>query len=79
MQISVCMKHFVYILFLVVCLVSCNGHSKHWEVLTQVESYIEERPDTALVTLEQIDLSELSGREGKIRFTILHGVRQKLY
>lgn len=74
MQISVCMKHFVYILFLVVCLVSCNGHSKHWEVLTQVESYIEERPDTALVTLEQIDLTELSGKEEKAKYALLYSM-----
>ncbi len=53
-------------------LFSCNGHSKHWETLSQVESYIEERPDSALVVLEQINLSELSGKEEKAKYAVLY-------
>ena len=53
-------------------LFSCNGHSKHWETLSQVESYIEEKPDSALVVLEQIDLSELSGKEEKAKYAVLY-------
>ena len=55
-------------------LFSCNGHSKHWETLSQVESYIEEKPDSALVTLEQIDLSELSGKEEKAKHALLYSM-----
>ena len=55
-------------------LFSCNGHSKHWETLSQIESYIEEKPDSALVTLEQIDLSELSGKEEKAKYALLYSM-----
>lgn len=55
-------------------LFSCNGHSKHWETLSQVESYIEEKPDSALVTLEQIDLSELSDKEEKAKHALLYSM-----
>ena len=53
------MKHYISIIVLAIFLFSCNGHSKHWETLSQVESYIEDRQDIALVLLEQINLSEL--------------------
>lgn len=68
------MKHFWSILFLVICLVSCNSHSVHWDTLSQVESYIEDRPDSALVTLEQIDPSELSGKEEKAKHALLYSM-----
>lgn len=69
------MKHFWSILFLVICLASCNSHSEHWDdTLSQVESYIEERPDSALVVLEQIDLSELSGKEEKAKHALLYSM-----
>lgn len=68
------MKHFLTILFLVICLASCNSHSAHWDTLSQVESYIEEKPDSALVTLEQIDLSELSGKEEKAKYALLYSM-----
>ena len=66
------MKHFLTIIFLVICLASCNSHSTHWDTLSQVESYIEERPDSALVVLEQINLSELSGKEEKAKYAVLY-------
>ena len=68
------MKHFLTIIFLVICLASCNSHSTHWDTLSQVESYIEERPDSALVVLEQIDLSELSGKEEKAKHALLYSM-----
>lgn len=68
------MKHFWSILFLVICLASCNSHSTHWDTLSQVESYIEEKPDSALVTLEQIDISELSGKEEKAKYSLLYSM-----
>lgn len=66
------MKHYISIIVLAIFLFSCNGHSKHWETLSQVESYIEERPDSALVVLEQINLSELSGKEEKAKYAVLY-------
>lgn len=68
------MKHYISIIILAIFLFSCNGHSKHWETLSQVESYIEEKPDSALVTLEQIDLSELSGKEDKAKYALLYSM-----
>ena len=68
------MKHFLSILFLVLCLASCNSHSEHWNTLSQVESYLEERPDSALVVLEQIDISELSGKEEKAKHALLYSM-----
>lgn len=68
------MKHYISIIILAIFLFSCNGHSKHWETLSQVESYIEEKPDSALVTLEQIDLSELSGKDERAKHALLYSM-----
>ena len=68
------MKHFLSILFLVLCLASCNSHSTHWDTLSQVESYIEEKPDSALVLLEQINTSELSCKEEKAKHALLYSM-----
>lgn len=69
-----CMKHYLSIIILAICLISCNSHSKHWDTLFQVESYIEERPDSALVVLEQINTSELSGKEEKAKHALLYSM-----
>lgn len=68
------MKYFLSILILVICLASCSNHSAHWDTLSMVESYIEERPDSALVTLERIDISELSGKEEKAKYALLYSM-----
>lgn len=57
-----------------ICLISCNSYSKHWDTLSQVESYIEERPDSALVVLEQINTAELSGKEEKAKHALLYSM-----
>lgn len=69
-----CMEHYLSVIILVICLVSCNSHSEHWQTLSQVESYIEEKPDSALVALEQINLSELSGKEEKAKHALLYSM-----
>ena len=53
------MKRYIIILIVLLSLASCTKHSEHWETLAQVESYIEERPDSALVVLQGIDNEEL--------------------
>ena len=68
------MKHYISIIILAIFLFSCNGHSKHWEAISQVESYIEERPDSALVVLEQIVPSELSSKEEKAKYSLLYSM-----
>ena len=68
------MKHFYFTFLLVICLTSCNSHSVHWDTLSQVESYIEERPDSALVVLEQLNTSELSCKEEKAKHALLYSM-----
>ena len=59
---------------LVICLVSCNRYSVYWKTLSQVESYIEKNPDSAFVVLEQIDISELLGKEEKAKYALLYSM-----
>lgn len=66
------MKHFYFTFLLVICLTSCNSHSTHWDTLSQVESYIEERPDSALVVLGQINTAELSDKAEKAKYAVLY-------
>ena len=73
-NICMCMKHYISVIILAICLISCNSHSKHWDTLSQVESYIEERPDSALVVLEQINTSELSCKEEKAKHALLYSM-----
>ena len=68
------MKNCWLTLSFIICLASCNSHSPHWEAISQVESYIEERPDSALVVLEQIDPSVLSGKEEKAKHALLYSM-----
>ena len=68
------MKNYWLTLSFIICLASCNSHSPHWEAISQVESYIEERPDSALVVLEQIDPSVLSGKEEKAKHALLYSM-----
>lgn len=68
------MKNYWLTLSFIICLASCNSHSPHWEAISQVESYIEERPDSALVVLEQIDPSVLSGKEERAKHALLYSM-----
>ena len=66
------MRHYISIIILVLCLVACNRHSKHWETLMQVETFIVQRPDSALAVLEHINISELKGKEDRARYALLY-------
>ena len=63
--------HYIYILAIISCLASCTPHSKHWETLMQVESFIEERPDSALTVLQGMDKEALSGKEEEAKHALL--------
>ena len=65
------MKHYIAFIILALSMVACSQHSKHWEILTQVESYIEESPDSALNVLQGMDKDELSGMEEKAKHALL--------
>ena len=65
------MKRLLFILAFALTFVSCNRHSEHWNTLSNVESYIVEHPDSALIVLEQIDISELSSKEERAKHALL--------
>ena len=65
------MKRYIIILIVFLSLASCTKHSEHWETLAQVESYIEERPDSALVVLQGIETDELVGDEERAKHALL--------
>lgn len=52
-------------------MLSCSRHSVHWETLTQVETFIEEQPDSALTALQRIDVQELAGKEERAKYALL--------
>ena len=68
------MKHYLSVIILAICLISCNSHSHCRETLSQMESYIEERPDSALAVLKQMNASELFGKEEKAKHALLYSM-----
>ncbi|MBO5074366.1 MAG: hypothetical protein J6C35_03530 [Bacteroidales bacterium] len=65
------MKQYIIVIILALCLASCGQHSKHWETLTQVESFMEERPDSVLAVLQGIEIGDLSSKEEKAKHALL--------
>lgn len=63
--------YYIHILGIIFCLASCTPHSKHWETLMQVESFMEERPDRALTVLQELDKEDLSGKEEHAKYALL--------
>ena len=66
------MKPFdVYIISVILCLISCKNHSQEWEKLQEVETYIEEHADSALLVLQDIRPENLSNKEEKAKHALL--------
>ena len=65
------MKRLITILLLTLSLTACNRHSEHWTTITDMESIIEEQPDSALVVLQAIDTDELVGDEEQAKHALL--------
>jgi len=67
------MKVHLFLLSIVVpfVLFSC-GRSRMLAHLEDIESYIQERPDSALAVLDSIDRTRLSGRKEKALFSLLN-------
>lgn len=61
------------ILWLILCC-ACSPRSPYWSSITEVDSYIEERPDSALWVLEQIDASQLINKEEKAKYALLYSM-----
>ena len=65
------MRRFIIIFTLALCLVACNRHSEHWATITEMETIIEERPDSVLNVLQAIDTDELIGDEERAKHALL--------
>ena len=65
------MKRLLFILALTLTLVACNRHSEHWATITEMETIIEERPDSVLNVLQAIDTDELIGDKERAKHALL--------
>ena len=65
------MRRLLFILVLTLTLVACNRHSEHWATITEMETIIEERPDSVLNVLQSIDTDELIGDEERAKHALL--------
>lgn len=70
------MRLSIYILLLAFCVASCNRHSSEWEAVNRVETYIEEKPDSALAVLQDIDRNSLAGRAERAKYALLLSMAQ---
>ena len=73
MRINTLKKYALYC-FAIVCLISCNKRADYYNTLLQVESQIEENPQEALTTLQQIDTDNLSGRRTRAKYSLLYSI-----
>ena len=65
------MRKYIIALAVVLSFMACNRHSEHWVALCQVETFIEEQPDSALVVLQGIDAVDLSSAEERAKHALL--------
>ena len=65
------MKRLLFILVFAATFVACERHSEHWSTITEMESIIEERPDSVLNVLQAIDINELIGDEERAKHALL--------
>lgn len=65
------MRRLLFILALTLTLVACNRHSEHWATITEMETIIEEQPDSVLNVLQAIDTDELIGDEERAKHALL--------
>ena len=65
------MKRLLFILVFAATFVACERHSEHWTTITEMETIIEERPDSVLNVLQSIDTDELIGDEERAKHALL--------
>ena len=65
------MKRLLFILVFAATFVACNRHSEHWSTITEMETIIEERPDSVLNVLQAIDTDKLIGDEERAKHALL--------
>ena len=65
------MKRLLFILAFAATFVACEHHSEHWATITEMETIIEECPDSVLNVLQSIDTDELIGDEERAKHAVL--------
>ncbi len=61
-----------FIMGLVLIILSCSErYSEHWSKITEVESYIEEHPDSALTVLQNIPAENILNTEERAKYALL--------
>ena len=65
------MRYFLLFAATLFCLTSCSRHSEHWTTITNMERIIDERPDSVLNVLPEIDTDELVGDEERAKHAVL--------
>ena len=63
--------YYIYIIGTILCLTSCKNHSEEWERLQDVETYIEEQPDSALAMLQDSRPENLATPEEQAKHALL--------
>lgn len=63
--------YYIYIIGIILCLASCKRHSQEWEKLQDVETYIEEQPDSALAVLQDIRPENLATPKEQAKHALL--------
>lgn len=63
-----------YLLLSIVLLQSCKVSSRYIEILDDAESYMDERPDSALAVLRAMDPDMFPGRKAKAKYALLHSI-----
>lgn len=68
------MRRFAVILPVVIIIVGCGGRREMAEHLADIASYINDKPDSALVELRAIDMNALHSRKYKAQHSLLHAM-----
>lgn len=74
MYFPVVMKHFRQILSILILLILCSCHDRQMDRMKDIESYIQNRPDSALVELQSIPSSSLKSRREQALYSLLNSM-----
>lgn len=67
-------SYFVLLAAALMSLASCTVRKAQWNALLDVESYIEEHPDSALKMLEALSEEKIHGRKAEAKFSLLYSM-----
>ena len=66
-------KPYLFLLFLILTVFSCSNRDAA-KMLNDIESYMQERPDSALAEIRSIDTTRLNTRELQAKYSLLHAM-----